>query len=194
LEIEFETHFSQFLMPNIRGSELGSKKRYAGLKTTKEGDELIFKGLETVRSDWTQLAKSFQLTLYQMVFAGQNINDYLLQIIADTRSGKLNEQLVYRKRIRRRLDLYVKNVPPHVKAARLADQQNQALGKTLRYQHKGWISYVITVTGPQPVEYLSSKIDYEHYVDKQIKPIAEGILPFIGLSFEDLTSQQMDLF
>jgi len=194
LEIEFETHFSQFLMPTIRGSELGSKKRYAGLKTTNEGDELIFKGLETVRSDWTQLAKGFQLTLYKMVFARQNINDYLLQIIADTRSGKLNEQLVYRKRIRRRLDLYVKNVPPHVKAARLADQQNGALGKTLKYQHKGWISYVITVNGPQPIEYLSSKIDYDHYVDKQIKPIAEGILPFIGLSFEDLTSQQMGLF
>jgi DNA polymerase-2 len=194
LEIEFETHFSQFLMPTIRGSELGSKKRYAGLKTSKEGDELIFKGLETVRSDWTQLAKGFQLTLYKMVFAGHNINDYLLQIIADTRAGKLDEQLVYRKRIRRKLDLYVKNIPPHVKAARLADQQNEALGKTLKYQHKSWISYVITINGPQPIEYLSSKIDYDHYVEKQIKPIAEGILPFIGVSFEDMTSQQMGLF
>lgn len=194
LEIEFETHFSQFLMPTIRGSELGSKKRYAGLKTTKAGDELIFKGLETVRSDWTPLAKGFQLTLYKMVFAGQNVRDYLLQIVADTRAGKLNDQLVYRKRIRRKLALYVKNVPPHVKAARLADQQNEALGKSLKYQHKGWIHYVITVNGPQPIEYLNSDIDYEHYVDKQIRPIAEGILPFINVSFEDVTSQQMGLF
>lgn len=194
LEIEFETHFSQFLMPTIRGSELGSKKRYAGLKTTKDGDELVFKGLETVRSDWTQLAKGFQLRLYKMVFAGQNVNDYLLQIIEDTRSGKFDEQLIYRKRIRRKLDLYVKNVPPHVKAARLADLQNEALGKKLRYQYKGWVAYVITINGPEPIEYLTSQIDYEHYVDKQIKPIAEGILPFIGLSFEDMTSQQMGLF
>ena len=194
LEIEFETHFSQFLMPTIRGSELGSKKRYAGLKTTKDGEKLVFKGLETVRSDWTQLAKGFQLTLYKMVFAGHKVHDYLLQIIEDTRSGKLNEQLVYRKRIRRKLDLYVKNIPPHVKAARLADQKNAALGKTLRYQHKGWIAYVITINGPQPIEYITSQIDYDHYVDKQIKPIAEGILPLIGLSFEDMTSQQMGLF
>ena len=153
--------------------------------------------METVRSDWTQLAKGFQLTLYQMVFAGKNVqkvHDYLLSVIEDTRLGKLDEQLVYHKRIRRRLDLYVKNVPPHVKAARRADQQNKAKGKTLRYQHKGWISYVITVNGPEPIEYLTSQIDYEHYVDKQIKPIAEGILPFIGLSFEDMTSQQMGLF
>jgi DNA polymerase-2 len=194
LEIEFETHYSQFLMPTIRGSELGSKKRYAGLKITTDGDELVFKGLETVRSDWTQLAKNFQLTLYKMVFGEQNVNAYLLQIIEDARSGKLDEQLVYHKRIRRKLELYVKNVPPHVKAARLADQQNKLLGKKLRYQHKSWISYVITINGPEPVEYLTSQIDYEHYVDKQIKPIAEGILPFIGLSFEDITSQQMGLF
>jgi DNA polymerase-2 len=194
LEIEFETHFTRFLMPTIRGSELGSKKRYAGLKTTEKGTELIFKGLETVRSDWTQLAKDFQLKLYTMVFAGQDVRAYLGDIMADTLAGKFDQHLVYRKRIRRQLVQYVKNVPPHVKAARLADQQNQALGKSLKYQHKGWVSYVITINGPEPVEYLKSAIDYQHYIDKQIRPIAEGILPFIELSFEDLTSRQLGLF
>ena len=194
LEIEFETHFSQFLMPTIRGSELGSKKRYAGLKTTRHGDELVFKGLETVRSDWTQLAKNFQLKLYTMVFAGENVQAFLQQIIKDTLAGKLDKQLVYRKRIRRNLSQYVKNVPPHVRAARLADQQNAALGKRLTYQNKAWVSYVMTLNGPEPIEYLNSQIDYDHYVDKQIKPIAEGILPFIDLSFEDITSQQLGLF
>ncbi len=194
LEIEFETHFSQFLMPTIRGSELGSKKRYAGLKTSRDGDAIIFKGLETVRSDWTQLAKDFQLRLYQMVFAKENVQEYVLQTIKDTRLGKFDEKLIYRKRIRRKLNLYVKNVPPHVKAARYADEQNEALGKPPKYQNKSWITYVITVNGPQPTEYLSSQIDYEHYVEKQIKPIAEGILPFIGLSFNNIASRQMGLF
>ncbi|MFT5676595.1 MAG: DNA polymerase-2, partial [Paraglaciecola sp.] len=41
LEIEFETYFTRFLMPTIRGSELGSKKRYAGLKMTEKGPELV---------------------------------------------------------------------------------------------------------------------------------------------------------
>lgn len=194
LEIEFETHFSQFLMPTIRGSEQGSKKRYAGIKKTNKGEELIFKGLETVRSDWTPLAKIFQHKLYTMVFAEQDVKEYLRQIIADTLSGRFDEDLVYRKRLRRQLSHYVKNVPPHVKAARLADQINQAQGKSLKYQHKGWVSYVITLNGPEPVEYLNSKINYEHYIDKQIRPIAEGILPFIGLSFEEITSSQLGLF
>ncbi|MFT6897227.1 MAG: DNA polymerase-2 [Paraglaciecola sp.] len=194
LEIEYETHFSRFLMPTIRGSQLGSKKRYAGLKVTAQGHELVFKGLETVRSDWTALAKAFQLELYRRVFANEDVQTYLQTVIADTRSGKLDEQLVYRKRIRRRLDQYVKNIPPHVKAARLADEQNLALGKPLRYQYKGTIDYVITLNGPQPIEYHTSWLDYEHYVEKQIRPIAEGILPFIGLSFAHITSEQMGLF
>lgn len=194
LEIEFETHFVQFLMPTIRGSELGSKKRYAGLKRGKNGDELVFKGLETVRSDWTPLAKNFQLSLYQRVFAKQNVKTYIIQLIKDTRAGLYDADLFYRKRIRRPLNQYVKNVPPHVKAARLADDQYQTLGKTLRYQNKGWISYIITINGPEPAEFIHSAIDYEHYIEKQIRPIAEGILPFIGLSFSEITSNQLTLF
>ena len=62
LEIEFETLYTRFLMPTIRGAETGSKKRYAGLKMTPEGERLIFKGLETVRSDWTALSKLFQIS------------------------------------------------------------------------------------------------------------------------------------
>ncbi len=101
---------------------------------------------------------------------------------------------MYRKRIRRPLAQYVKNIPPHVKAARLADEQNEQLGKPLRYQHKGQIAYVITLNGAQPIEYQSCSLDYEHYIEKQIKPIAESILPFIGVSFTDITSAQLGLF
>ena len=194
LEIEFETHFSRFLMPTIRGSSLGSKKRYAGIKETDDGNELIFKGLETVRSDWTLLAKTFQYTLYSMIFSEHDVRDYIRKVITDTRAGLYDEHLVYRKRLRRRLDHYVKNIPPHVKAARMADAINNNNGKQLRYQHKGWISYLITLNGPQAIEHCTIGIDYDHYVDKQIRPIAEGILPFIGLSFEAITADQLGLF
>ena len=56
LEIEFETHFTKFLMPTIRGRDVGTKKRYAGLVLTgkEKKQKLVFKGLESVRTDWTQ--------------------------------------------------------------------------------------------------------------------------------------------
>jgi DNA polymerase II len=194
LEIEFESHFKRFVMPTIRGSEQGSKKRYAGLKATDKGDKLVFKGLESVRSDWTALARHFQTRLYQMVFSDKDVLAFIRQLIEQVKAGELDEQLVYRKRLRKPLSSYVKNIPPHVRAARLADEQNKALGKPLRYQHKGWIRYVITLNGPQPLEYQNAPLDYEHYIERQLRPVAEGILPFVGENFDTLVSQQMGLF
>ncbi|KMT66060.1 DNA polymerase II [Catenovulum maritimum] len=194
LELEFETLYHKFFMPTIRGSELGSKKRYAGQIVSQGETQLVFKGLETVRSDWTELAREFQTELYKMIFSDQDPSEYIKRVIQETLDGKRDKQLSYRKRLRQKLSAYVKNIPPQVKAARLADQQNQQLGLPMQYQNKGWIKYFITLQGPQPSEYLTAKIDYQHYIDKQIKPVAESILPFIGLNFSQIESRQLRLF
>jgi DNA polymerase-2 len=61
LEIEFDTHYKKFFMPTIRGSDVGSKKRYAGLSVDAKGkEEMVYRGLEMARSDWTPLARQFQ--------------------------------------------------------------------------------------------------------------------------------------
>ena len=150
--------------------------------------------MENVRTDWTELAKGFQLKLYQMVFRDEDPTDFILETVHQTLSGERDAELIYRKRLRRSLHSYVKNVPPHVKAARIADAENLKLGKRLRHQNKGWISYLMTVNGPQPVDYVSAKIDHQFYVDRQIEPVADGILSFIGLSFKNIVDLQMGLF
>ena len=71
LELEFETHFARFLMPTIRGTDQGSKKRYAGLIQEGDTQRMVFKGLETVRTDWTPLAQQFQQTPYLRVFRNE---------------------------------------------------------------------------------------------------------------------------
>ncbi|MDT0581022.1 DNA polymerase II [Brumicola blandensis] len=194
LEIEFETHFIKFFMPTIRGLDIGTKKRYAGTVDKNGEQALVFKGLESVRTDWTELAKEFQQTLYHKVFNEQPVEDYVRKTVADTLAGKFDSKLIYRKRIRRNLEDYVKNVPPHVRAARLADEHNKLLKKPLKYQKKGWIEYVITVSGPQPVEYINSAIDYPFYIERQLAAIADAILPFISTSFNQITNDQLDLF
>ncbi|WP_226661800.1 DNA polymerase II [Microbulbifer aggregans] len=194
LELEFETHYQRFLMPTIRGSEAGSKKRYAGLVVNGDEEKLVFKGLETVRSDWTALAKQFQTQLYGMVFHGEDPSDYVRETVEKTRAGQVDEQLVYRKRLRRKLEQYVKNVPPQVRAARMADDIRRQQGLEPRYQNKGWIRYVITLNGPEPVDYRQSPVDYQHYIDRQLKPVADAILPFIDLDFDSLVGGQLGLF
>ncbi|HDM8131388.1 TPA: DNA polymerase II [Vibrio harveyi] len=194
LELEYETHYRKFLMPTIRGAETGSKKRYAGLIGEGEKERIIFKGLESARTDWTPLAQRFQNTLYQMIFHGEDPNDYVREMVEKTNSGEFDDQLVYQKRLRRKLHEYQKNIPPQVRAARLADDINAKLGRPLQYQNRGRIEYLITVNGPEPHEYRNSPIDYQHYIDKQLKPIADAILPFIGTDFEQLSAPQMGLF
>lgn len=190
LEIEFESHFSTFFMPTIRGSSEGSKKRYAGMK----GGELVFKGLENVRSDWTVLAKTFQYELYKKVFTGQPVEDYINSTIAAIKAGEMDHALIYKKRLRKPLSSYTKSLPPHVKAARLADEQYKEQGLPLRYQSNTTIAYVITVQGPQTVETAAAPLLYDHYIEKQIQPIADSILPLIGLSFETIANDQLSLF
>jgi DNA polymerase-2 len=195
LELQYETHYRRFLMPTIRGSELGSKKRYAGLITTADGgEEMIYKGLETVRSDWTPLAQQFQQALYLRIFKGEAYQDYVRDYARRTASGEFDELLVYRKRLRRSLGDYERNVPPQVRAARIADEYNRAQGRPLQYQNGGWIRYVMTLAGPEPLEVRRSPIDYEHYLSRQLQPVADAILPFVRDDFESLTSAQQTLF
>ncbi len=195
LEIEFETHFSKFLMPTIRGLEKGTKKRYAGLVIAEDNQQqLIFKGLESVRTDWTDLAKVFQQTLYDKVFNQQPVADYIRDTVAKTLAGEFDDKLLYRKRIRRNLKDYIKNVPPHVRAARHADRIAFVQGKALRYQHKGWIEYYMTLNGPQTKEHLSAPLDYQFYIDRQLEAVADGILPFIDTCFNEIVTSQLSFF
>jgi len=196
LDIEFETHFSKFLMPTIRGYQLagekkkiGTKKRYAGLVNGK----LIFKGLETVRSDWTELSKDFQQELYRMIFNNESVNDYIIKVVDELRQGLYDDKLIYQKKIRRKLKDYV-NTPPHIKAALIANDELRKRGVEKRYGHRKTIQYVITIDGVQPLEFNGSKLDYDFYVEKQLKPIADDILPFIQSDFESIAGNQMGLF
>jgi DNA polymerase-2 len=195
LELQFERHYSRFLMPTVRGAEEGSKKRYAGLTRTKDGNEdVVFKGLETVRTDWTPLAQQFQRELYRRIFKREPYADYVRDYVRQTVSGALDAQLVYRKRLRRPLHDYQTNVPPHVRAARMADEFNRTQGRPLQYQNGGWISYVMTVAGPQPLETLAAPIDYGFYVERQLQPVADAILLFMGSDFDTVMSGQARLF
>lgn len=195
LELQFETHFRRFLMPTIRGAEEGSKKRYAGLVTRADGsEEMIYKGLETVRTDWSPLARQFQQELYLRIFHRQPYQDYVRDYVRRTLAGELDELLIYRKRLRRQLGDYLRNVPPHVRAARIADEYNDRQGRPRQYQNGGWISYVITVAGPEPLETRSAPIDYDHYVTRQLQPVADAILPFVRDDFSTLIGGQLGLF
>ena len=179
LELEFEKVYTKFLMPKLRGGARGAKKRYAGLVNGK----LEIVGMEAVRGDWTHLARQFQKDLLMKMFKGQKLDLWLRKFVGDLKKGKFDSELVYKKSLRKSLEEYTKTTPPHVKAAR----------KVKGFKSYS-VEYVITEDGPECIGHVKHRLDYKHYLDKQIKPIANSVLELLGKDFDTLLKGQTTLF
>ncbi len=175
LEMEFEKCYLRFLMPKVRSGTTGAKKRYAGLLKKDGKEEVQFVGLEVMRSDWTQAAREFQQELFDKIFHKEDPTKFINEYVKDIQEGKLDNKLIYIKSLRKSPEEYVKTTPPHVKAAR-----------KLKEIKTSKIEYFITTEGPEPKENLKHRIDYQHYINKQIKPIANAVLEFYGITFKEV--------
>ena len=183
LELEFEQIYQQIHFPAVRHGSAGARKRYAGLIEEGGTQRIRFVGMEVVRRDWTELAKQVQRELYHRLFHKLPLEDYLRNLVADLNGGQLDDWLVYRKSLRKSLENYTATTPPHVAAARkLPDPPSF-----------GTVSYVMTVTGPEPLQQLHSPIDYRHYVQRQIRPVAIPILEQLRLDFSELIGESYQL-
>jgi DNA polymerase-2 len=182
MEIEFEKTYLKLFLPRVRHGTGGARKRYAGLLDT---GEVEFVGMEVVRRDWTMLAKQVQRELYQRLFREQSVDQYLAQIVQQVRNGDLDHMLIYRKNLRKDAERYTRTTPPHVVAAR---KSTQATGRLIRY--------VITTAGPEPIGNVQHPLDREHYVEKQVKPVAEPVLAALGLDFDSVIgdNRQLDMY
>jgi len=135
-------------------------------------------GLEAVRRDWPAVARRLQRGLLELVFAERDPLPFTREIAARVKAGELDAELVYARRVRKGpVELYTTTTPPHVQAARKAGAPPGAL-----------IRYVITPAGPEPVWHgqpLPAPIDYGHYLERVLRPIADQILEPLGLCFDE---------
>ena len=186
LELEYEKLYLKLFLPRARHSTRGASKRYAGLLHGEPGTEGVeFVGMEVVRRDWTELAKQVQRELYQRLFTGQRVDSYLSDVVRQVRAGARDDALVYRKNLRKSAEDYTATTPPHVVAARKSTQPPERL-----------IRYVMTTAGAEPLDNVKHPLDREHYIDKQVRPVAEPVLTTLGLDFEQVIgdSRQLDMY
>ena len=143
----------------------------------------ILNGLTVSGADWTGVTAIFQQCLYSTLFSDENIDEWMKGFVADLKDGKFNEELVYSKKLVKRVEEYTGNIPPDVKAAKLLEKP----GRIIRY--------IMTTRGPVPAEMNPNDIDYQHYIDKQLGPVADVYLELKGQKFENLfKAQQLSLF
>jgi DNA polymerase-2 len=183
LELEFDTLYLRLLLPALRHSTSGARKRYAGLADEQGHPRVVFTGMEVVRSDWTELAKRAQRELYTRLFTDEPVEEFLRDLVEDVRAGRVDDQLVYKKSLRKNLAEYTASTPPHVAAAR----------KRSRAPSRGVVHYVMTVNGPEAHEERTSPLDYEHYVQRQVRAVAEPVLVLLGLDFDRVVGDDAQL-
>ena len=197
LVLELEKIYKRFFLPPVRVSNAqrarGRAKGYAGLKmppstTSAESVPVIeVIGMEAVRRDWTRLAREFQLTMLELLFDSKPITTFqahIRDLLSAVRSGRLDEKLVYQKALRKPVSAYTRTSPPHVRAASMLDPSKQ----------QGVVRYLWTVEGPQPEEKVSAKIDYDHYIEKQLKPICRAFTMVLDVTVEKLFSEEQQLW
>jgi DNA polymerase-2 len=211
LEMEFDTLYYRFFLPPVRsgvsGADLsdgagarGRAKGYAGLtvpvselrastdpRDSRKAIEVV--GMEAARRDWTDLARGFQRGLLSLVFRGDGaaeVREYARRVVRELRAGELDDKLVYRKALRKPIGAYTRSTPPHVKAASMLEPA----------ERRGVIRYVWTSGGPQPAHNRHLSIDYDHYVEKQLKPIAQAFTEVLETDLAHLLGEeeQLDLF
>ncbi len=172
LELEFEKLYVRLILPQARHSTRGASKRYAGLVHPGGAGAVEFVGMEVVRRDWTALARQVQRELYERLFTDQPVEDYLNEVVQRVHAGMCDELLVYRKNLRKGTDSYTATTPPHVAAAR---KSTRPVGRS--------ISYVMTLAGPEPLDNVRHELDRAHYIEKQVRPVAEPVLNSLGINF-----------
>ena len=181
--------------PDEDADTRGRAKGYAGLRVAPgpegaaESEFLDIVGMEAVRHDWTPLAQELQREILDLVFHGvkaAQIDELVRNLLRDVRAGRKDGKLAYRKSLRKPVEAYTKSSPPHARAAALLPPEERS----------GLIRYVWTTDGPQPESRRTSPPDYEHYVQKQVRPIVESIAPYIGLQTDNLFAAggQLGLF
>ena len=116
------------------------------------------------------------------------MSEFLQSQVALLKQGAFDAELVLKKRLKRNVEDYTAKSAPHVKAAKLMAEYQQDNNWLKR---GAVIEYVMTTVGVQPVCEKFWILDYDYYIEKQIKPIAEPILSLLGVSYDDFSNGQM---
>lgn len=189
LEIQFDKMFKRLFLSPVRGGVSGAKKKYAGLLWDEKNqtDSLLITGMEFVRSDWSKIARRFQFELLDLFLRQKDLEEYIKTFVADLKAGKFHHELAMKKRLSKDTEEYLKMTPPHVVAAKMLEKERGI--KVFQ------VEFVMTKRGAVPIQLPHEDVDYEYYLEKQLKPLADSVLVFLGKKFDDfIQGEQLSLF
>ena len=186
MELEFEGKFSRGIFVAVKGTDKGAKKKYALMNEGK----LKITGFETVRRNWSKIAKDVQKNVLQLVLEDKadEAVEYVKDVASQLKAGSIPVlEVVIRTQITKELSQY-HSIGPHVAVALQMVQEGQPVGPGTV------VEYVIAKgTGlvrerARPVKH-ATEYDATYYLENQIIPAVMPIFEVLGYQEDQIFAE-----
>ena len=185
MELEFEGFYPKGIFVMKKGEARGAKKKYALID---ENNQIKVTGFETVRGDWSTIAKEAQNNVLEIVLKdndAKKATTYIKTIINDIKNKKVPlEKMVIKKQLKKDI-LDYESIGPHVAVAKKLQEQGISVsaGTMIKFvidEGKGTIGerakHVDECTG----------YDADYYINNQVIPAVAPIFEVLGVQKEQL--------
>jgi len=190
MELEVEGYYPSglFVSAKAGAAEIGAKKKYAIMS---EHGNIKIRGFETVRRNWSFIAKDTQLEVLKMILKDGNAQraiNHAKQIISDLRHNRIPlDKVVIFTKLQKEIEQY-DSIGPHVAAAQRMKAKGLDVGpgsliKFVIVKGKGKIRDKVKL----PEEATQDDYDAEYYINNQIIPSVDRIFTVFGFDITALT-------
>ena len=189
MELELEGFYPRGIFVLKKNEQVGAKKKYALLQ---EDGKILIKGFETVRRDWSFIAKEAQTKVLNLILKENDSNkarEYIKELIQEVRDNKIPlEKTIIQTKLQKEIEDYIV-IGPHVAIAIQLKNRGEFI-------NQGTLIEYIVSQGTGLIRDKAKSIDEaknydpEYYINNQIIPAVEMIFSVLNINKEDLLSDK----
>jgi len=187
MELDYEGFYPAGIFVSAKMSPFGAKKKYA---LVSEQGKLKIRGFETVRRNWSLIAKDVQEEVLEIILKDNDTRkalEYVKNVVKDLRNKIVPiEKVIIHTQLQKELLDYA-NKGPHVAVAQRLKNKGRHIGPG------SIINYVVTQgndiirnRSKLPEEVKGNEYDADYYINNQVIPAVERIFNVLGYKKEDL--------
>lgn len=190
MELDYENYYPAGIFVSIKAGETGAKKKYTLID---EKGNLKIRGFETVRRNWSFIAKDAQKDVLRIILQEKDVKkaeEYIKNVVKNLRTNKIPvEKVIIFTQLQKEISKY-ESAGPHVAAAQRMKDKGIDVGPG------SMIKFVITKNTSLkkqsrirdrvrlPEEITSNDYDSEYYIQNQIIPSVERIFSVLGVDIK----------
>ncbi len=191
MELEYENFYPSGIFVSIKIAESGAKKKYALID---EKGIIKIRGFETVRRNWSFIAKDVQKNVLDLILRENNPEkalEHVKKTIDDLRDNNIPlKKLVIFTQLRKNIENY-ESFGPHVAAAQRMKNKGISVGpgtmiKFVVTKGKGKIRDRVKLED----ETTQKEYDGEYYINNQIIPSLEKIFEALGIDLNQSITKE----